>query len=412
MNSNPATCLICLKNNYNETNLVLVDVFTQEWNNVTYLNKLQSVLSAEITVFEETLICSACVDELNKAYEFKERVVSALDYWSTKFEETVTFSSKDNGQEVIDIKDNNEINELSSYTEDIVTAVEQDVEVKNESLEIKDQGAGNDLDFSNFPCRKCKAVFFTASELVNHVCDNKRTSVPDKKVGKRKKQKQGTYKCNFCDLHFSKVWKLTKHFEIHDSDKKFVCNICNHAFKQSYHLREHITTHTGERNFTCEVCGKKFQRLSSQKRHMRTHNAAPGEKSKKTPFLCNICGKSFPYSNGAQRHMRIHTGDKRYRCDVCNRTFNQSTHLKVHLRTHTGERPYMCNICGDTFSLKASLHKHMNGHNEAKNDVKIFQNLEPNLSRTKCEDDDEEKKDFIIDDLPLYDQGFLITCSQ
>lgn len=48
MNSNPATCLICLKNNYDEKSLVLIDVFTQEWNNVTYLNKLQNLLSAEI----------------------------------------------------------------------------------------------------------------------------------------------------------------------------------------------------------------------------------------------------------------------------------------------------------------------------------------------------------------------------
>lgn len=336
-----------------------------------------------------------------------------MDYWSTKFDETVTFNNKDNEQNAIDVNDNNEISESNTYSEDIVDTTVSNIEIRNEPLEKSEiESTIEESECSNFPCSKCKVLFLTASELVNHSCTDQKTNEPEKKLRKRKKQKSGSYKCNFCDLHFSKVWKLNKHFEMHTADKKFVCTVCNHAFKQSYHLREHITTHTGERNFTCGVCGKKFQRMSSQKRHMRTHSAPPGEKSKKTPFLCNICGKSFPYSNGAQRHMRIHTGDKRYGCDVCGKKFNQSTHLKVHLRTHTGERPYMCNICGDTFSLKASLHKHMNGHSDTKNDVKIFQNMEANLSQAQCENDNEERKEFIIDDLPLYDQPFLIACSQ
>lgn len=327
-----------------------------------------------------------------------------MNYWSTKFEETGTIDSKDNEQHVIDVNDEIEISESNTYSEETV---------KNESQEIEVTDIAIDLECSNsLPSSKYKETFLTVSELVNRSCVDQKTNERDKKLRKRKKQKSGSYKCNFCDLHFSKVWKLNKHFEVHIVDKKFVCTICNHAFKQSYHLREHMTTHTGERNFSCGVCGKKFQRMSSQKRHMRTHSAPPGEKSKKTPFLCNICGKSFPYSNGAQRHMRIHTGDKRYGCDVCGKKFNQSTHLKVHLRTHTGERPYMCNICGDAFSLKASMYKHMNLHSDSKNDIKIFQNREPDPSQAQCENDDEEKKDFIIDDLPIYDQGFLIACSQ
>lgn len=48
MNSNPATCLICLKNNYNEKGMVLYNLLSQEWNSMTYLNKLQNILSAEV----------------------------------------------------------------------------------------------------------------------------------------------------------------------------------------------------------------------------------------------------------------------------------------------------------------------------------------------------------------------------
>ncbi|KAJ8971137.1 hypothetical protein NQ314_000869 [Rhamnusium bicolor] len=412
MGSSPETCLVCLKNNYDDKSILLFDLATQEWENVTYLNKLQYVMNADIIVYESTLICSNCLNDLNKAYEFKERVVRALDYWSVKFDDSVNIQNKSNQHNIEDcctLDENNDItdiSEINTYDDNINTnIIESENTELNESDEIEyvsteDNNKDEYSECTNFPCNKCSDVFLTASELINHSCSN---SPPEIDINVEEKPKP------------KKTWMLNKHQKVHTVDKKYVCTFCNRAFKQSYHLREHITTHTGERNFNCGVCGKSFQRMSSQRRHMRTHAAMPGEKSKKSPFLCNICGKSFPYSNGAQRHMRIHTGDKRYECNICRRKFNQSTHLRVHLRTHTGERPYRCDTCGESFSIKATLHKHVKGHNEAKDNVKICQNLEPNLSQTESRDDDEDVKkiEYVIDELPQYDhQGYLVTCNQ
>lgn len=109
-------------------------------------------------------------------------------------------------------------------------------------------------------------------------------------------------------------------------------------------------------------CDKTFRRISSLQRHVRSHDAAPGHKTKRTPFLCTVCGKNFPFSNGVQRHMRTHFGIRNHECEVCHRKFTQSTHLRVHMRTHTGEKPYICETCGETFALNASLQKHLATH--------------------------------------------------
>ncbi|KAJ8913557.1 hypothetical protein NQ315_017108 [Exocentrus adspersus] len=310
MEPKPATCLICLNSNYNEKTLLLFDLFTQEWDNVTYLTKLQNVLNAEIVVYEQTFICSCCLDELNRAYVFREKVLRALEYWNTKFED-VAFQNKLNEQTVNavnTIDDNNEISEMNNYNVDIVTLenniniksivtldnnipenivpipenldsisenlvsnietiaenmesisdetenISENFEEKTNVLPVKDNNKVEN-DTCIFPCDKCKTAFLTASELLNHTCaQDQIEKPPEKDLKKRKKH----YRCDLCELSFSKVWKYNKHLKKHAVDKKFVCTYCNQAFKQSYHLREHITSHTGERNFGCGVCGKKI----------------------------------------------------------------------------------------------------------------------------------------------------------
>lgn len=239
----------------------------------------------------------------------------------------------------------------------------------------------SDDDLSTqYQCSKCNAIL-ESSDIKEHSCDayncykdddievtleeTKEDGILKGKRGRPKKKLKSPkpeidYQCYHCSMIFNKRWKLQKHItRVHSDSKKYVCTYCNKGFKQSYHLREHLTSHTGERNYTCSFCDKSFQRISSMRRHIRSHEAAPGQKTKRTPFLCTVCGKSFPFSNGVQRHMRIHLGIKNHECTICHRRFTQSTHLHVHMRTHTGEKPYICDTCGDAFSLNASLQKHM-----------------------------------------------------
>lgn len=259
---------------------------------------------------------------------------------------------------------------------------------------------------TKFSCDKCTQIFTTASELLHHNCTNKNNLKENKTTTNNNGKENLVFLCEICDKSFKKNWQLNRHKKVfHLNVKNYICSYCNRGFKQLYHLREHITSHTGERKFKCDICNKTFSRMSSQRKHMKAHEAAPGEKSKKSPFLCSICGKKFPYSNGAQRHMRTHSDDRRFECKICGNKFSQTTHLRVHLRTHTGEKPYPCKLCTESFSLNANLRKHMKNHKKPEN-VKIFHNLEPNLSETIGEFDVEDSQnrlgsDFIERELPF-----------
>lgn len=209
----------------------------------------------------------------------------------------------------------------------------------------------------------------TQGESLEDLLLNSEENVKDGELQKatkkvRSKPDDLVFECTDCDFLYTNQCQLMRHLKrTHHKEKNFICTYCNEGFKKASHLRDHIVTHTGERNFSCPICDKTFLRASTQRRHVKAHEAAPGQKTKRTPFLCTICGKNFPFSNGVQRHMRTHLGIRKHECNVCKRKFMQSTHLYVHMRTHTGEKPYVCDICGEAFSLNCSLRKHMNAHN-------------------------------------------------
>lgn len=322
------------------------------------------------------VICDTCLKNLQVAYQFKKLILKTQDCLKAIYDEIN--ASKSNKNAVADTNED-DLYLTSSY------------EIKSEASTQETVSGKNNAEFLQPNC-DCKLdeidlmnghICFKKEYTTEEICiknDDKFLDVitiveqqPKLRNGKTldNKNKDETipsviYQCNACDSIFNKRWKLKKHVTRHHIDeKKFQCTYCNRSFKQSYHLREHLTIHTGERNYVCNVCGKSFQRLSSQRRHVKSHEAAPGQKTKRTPFLCTICGKSFPFSNGVQRHMRTHTGIKQHECQTCGKRFTQSTHLHVHMRTHTGEKPYVCDVCGEAFSLKYGLRKHMNSHNHS-----------------------------------------------
>lgn len=321
------------------------------------------------------MICLPCSKQLNEACKFREKVIEALQYSTNN--STVNLQSLQFSDSEQNIKDYIETSFLGSIIEGPHSG---EISIKHSTEEIP----------TTFSCDKCKHIFLTASELLYHECIGFVNVQKEAKSNTNNGKENAAYKCEICDKSFEKNWQLNRHTRVfHLNIKNYICSYCNRGFKQLYHLQEHITSHTGERKFKCNICHKTFSRMSSQRKHMKAHESAPGEKSKKSPFLCSICGKKFPYSNGAQRHMRTHFDDRRFECKICGNKFSQTTHLRVHLRTHTGEKPYPCKLCAESFSLSANLRKHMKNHKNPEN-VKIFHNLEPNLSQTNGEFDFEE----------------------
>ncbi|KRT86159.1 zinc-finger associated domain containing protein, partial [Oryctes borbonicus] len=313
-------------------------------------------------------ICRDCVKHLRICYKFLKMVQSSQESLRQLLkQETILIKAEETNSDDEGTNENIEVNEDLYVIES--DSCSSELELKRESPNI-----------ITFTCSKCNKNNMPPEEYLDHVCEIKtRYSIKmedaineaaincsahsNEKKEITKKVKTKSYSCEHCDYNSEKRWQLTKHMQkVHNKDKMYLCTFCNKAFKQAYHLREHITTHTGERNFSCPICDKTFVRSSSQRRHIKSHEAAPGQKTKRTPFLCTICGKSFPFSNGVQRHMRVHLGIRKYECHICKRRFMQSTHLSVHMRIHTGEKPYICDICGEAFSLNCSLQKHMKVH--------------------------------------------------
>lgn len=338
---------------------------------------------------ENSWICVNCISELNEACKIREKVVQAVEYQSSNF--NVDLKNKQFEENILDYIENN------CFDISVKEQVSDDVFLP-ECL--------NEEKISTFVCEKCKHVFMTGSELLDHHCIEYKNNAKEITAQVSNGKENDGFQCDICDKSFDKNWQLNRHTRVfHLNIKNYTCDYCNRAFKQLYHLQEHITTHTGEKKFQCDICSKTFSRMSSLRKHMKSHEAAPGEKSKKSPFLCSICGKKFPYSNGAQRHMRTHFDERRYECNICGNKFSQTTHLRVHLRTHTGEKPYPCKLCAESFSLKANLRKHMKNHKKPEN-VKICQSLEPNLSQMNGDFDFEDSQsdsqgEFIEREIPF-----------
>lgn len=329
------------------------------------------VLQEELNSME---ICKLCIKNLRISYQFRETVSYSQ---ATLKKYTTQNLIKNDIDHMIKVESNEDTSNIicDDIIEDMLIDAKKE-DIKNE-INVYDSDSSDcflaDLK-SDLKIDQSEIALITPNEAEEEDPANNRIERSTKKKTRIRKERK-SFNCTPCALDFDKKWKLDKHVaQVHSvEEKKYICTFCNRAFKQSYHLREHITSHTGERNYSCTICDKTFQRQSSQKRHIKSHDAAPGHKTKRTPFLCTICGKSFPFSNGVQRHMRIHLGIRRHECAICNKKFMQSTHLHVHMRTHTGEKPYICDTCGEAFSLNASLQKHMSVHKIKKESTKYLE---------------------------------------
>ncbi|XP_015609871.1 protein suppressor of hairy wing isoform X2 [Cephus cinctus] len=253
-----------------------------------------------------------------------------------------------------------------------------------------------------FKCQHCNLSFKKMSSLERHTivvhwendaisCTECSEAFPDKKaLDKHRYTKhaktQKIYKCEPCDMYFSRNYHLNRHKmqsgchgELHNT---FSCQVCNKIFTRKDNLREHLRTHagtpqrqkkpckhcpkefhtnqqllihermhTGERPIECDLCSKTFLSTLAMKKHRRVHT---GEK----PFECKFCQRKFAARETLNRHQRTHTGEKPHVCQYCGKSFIQAAQLRAHVFHHTGENGFYCDICGKAFNRKARLNVH------------------------------------------------------
>lgn len=164
------------------------------------------------------------------------------------------------------------------------------------------------------------------------------------------------YKCDKCDIIFSKKNGLQKHLKIHTADKK-----CN-SIKSTVLTNNNLISRTF---YTCLECNSSFSQKSSLKRHLMIHT---GE----NPFSCLTCNKKFKNKYNLEVHTWGHIRQEEQDMHVkqTQSEYTQSEYtdkiqnLNIFINMNINERPFECIVCDKLFKFKSNLTQHMKTHIE------------------------------------------------
>lgn len=206
-------------------------------------------------------VCGECFTQLEKCWEFAERVADAQQQLLAKVikvEPEMIFLScptmENDLQE--EFKDDVKIPLDTFYVEELpVSAEEKSLEtnVKTENLKpIMDEEQSEQLyNDSEVPSESASRATF--------------------------------YLCTTCCEIFSKRSSLYTHSKIHLKTQ----NKKHFEFPKKKNLIHHVPCHFGKKiEYECDVCHLKISRLDALKRHKMIHLGIQ-------PYLCSTCGKGF-----------------------------------------------------------------------------------------------------------------------
>uniref|UniRef100_A0A1B0CX91 Putative c2h2-type zn-finger protein n=1 Tax=Lutzomyia longipalpis TaxID=7200 RepID=A0A1B0CX91_LUTLO len=144
--------------------------------------------------------------------------------------------------------------------------------VKEEMFEMQfneeeDEEEEEELEEMIYDCIYCFKAFMCREKLNEHTVEvhKQARGVYYKEIVPEKKEK--IYKCNLCQMSFSKTYAMARHMNLHKEEKKFCCNICGRGFDDAAKLDHHMKIHTDDRNIKCDICGKSYQSVRNLRRH-------------------------------------------------------------------------------------------------------------------------------------------------
>lgn len=228
-------------------------------------------------------------------------------------------------------------------------------------------------------------------EVVGDESDTKE----DNDTGENTKPSSGRWSCGVCNAKAKKCWLVRRHMRrMHDLGnddfkpcrhcrrvlaneecnrclvkevKNYMCDTCGSVFNTKAQLSRHEEIHLTEKEVPCPLCNKKFKTERYVKMHVyNTHKKRYGKalSAQTEPGVCDICGKWFRFKCNAVRHREIHFEEKRFDCNICQMKFRHSSSLKRHMISHQqkSENMYVCEQCGRSFKMRQTLLQHHRVH--------------------------------------------------
>ena len=123
-------------------------------------------------------------------------------------------------------------------------------------------------------CQMCSETFYKETELDEH---QQKLHAEYYKLKKTYKEMElEAMKCQICGSQHKSRRDLKVHMQTHTGDYKYRCDHCDIGFTKNHLLKNHLVKHTGEYPYRCRICEKGFRCLKeylehSESRHPKLH---------------------------------------------------------------------------------------------------------------------------------------------
>lgn len=112
------------------------------------------------------------------------------------------------------------------------------------------------------------------------------------------------YKCDYppCNMAFSSIYEKKAHLDSHlfPENTEFKCNICNLVFSRAVDRNKHVETHSVVNTFKCHNCKQGFPYYTSLVKHLDSNKCVTTNKL----FACYFCGSKFVTTGDLEMHQR------------------------------------------------------------------------------------------------------------
>lgn len=351
--------------------------------------KLEKVFKLKLQENDEKLmsqiVCLHCVNSLNSAESFYEKVVETQELMDTQLElieDTVLTEDLKTGEiklEMLLESESPTILEESIVEHEHAASSEVEVLTKIEPISL---GRKTDMKKKNregvFNRKRTREgrlsnenTLLRMEDIFCNEYDGIYSTMPDSlELERHQKCADGSltkdaaesvhesswnvyeWKCIHCSnnrekLIFDSRFELEDHFKLMHRDIKvsYPCADCTSlSFKSYFSFQNHTIEHRPILKFCCDICSKIYWNIMDLHNHRMNCNP-------KMRHTCLYCGKMFESGFFLKQHAGHHQKfkpEELYHCDMCSYSAHTKFLIKQHLTlTHVGkEKELVCGICG------------------------------------------------------------------